>query len=636
MGGDGDPARPTSWNGATVGPPPAPPRAITKELRLVAPPFDIASTSATIDAWPLLVPGIIAHAVTSFDRSGGNDDGFSGNYSDLYVDERGERVIFDERGPGVVRALWMTSRTNGDAPLGIGRLRFYFDDEIVPRFVADADDLFRGKAGPPFLPELVFDNQRSSGGYVSFAPLPFRRRLRITTEEKAAFLQVHFDRLPADWDVASGTSASADTALVQRFAGERSNATLEEVPLDTTKTGEGTIDVLRFEPAAPLSEAELRQARIKIWFDAATSPQVDAPLGAFFGSGLGLAPVRSILWTMTADAYESRLPMPYFENVHVKIEGAQGKLSLHVGPPSLPRGDVAYLETRVREEKPTNIGHDFFYASTRGTGKLVAQVLTVEPTAPSAKQWWEGDQKTTIDGAGTPSIHGTGHEDDFFGGWSNEFLSRPFSLPLNGCPKSEIIDTNGPQLNARATMYRVFTGVPFASELRHVTEHGLQNDRPANYSAVTFLYRQPRERLHFSDGFDVESGRNAYAATVDARETIASRFEGSGLSLTKAIDRYRPGTDVRFTFAIEPDNAGIVIRRLFDTTEAPAEAKLFVDDVLIRLIGGARQRSSERRWATEDTFVPPQVTRGKSSVVVVLSAAGAIGAARFEAFTLRR
>jgi hypothetical protein len=291
-GDDGAPAFLSPAPAAPGAPPIAPPRAQTKRLRLVAPPFDVASTAAALDAWPFIVPGMSAHAVTSFDRSGGNEDGFGGTYATAYVDAHGEHVIFDERGPGVVRTLWMTSRLDGDSALALGRLRFYFDEDVAPRIDADADALFHGTAGPPFVRGLVFDNKTSSGGYVSWAPLPFRRRLRITTEREPGFLQVHFDRLPADWDVESvgPHTTSSDERLVERFARGRSTAALEEIALDGTKTGAGTIDVLRFEPTTPLDETALRAARIRIWFDGAATPHVDAPLGAFFGSGLGVAP----------------------------------------------------------------------------------------------------------------------------------------------------------------------------------------------------------------------------------------------------------------------------------------------------------------------------------------------------------
>jgi hypothetical protein len=40
--------------------------------------------------YPILDPGVQAHYLSSYDRSGGNDDGFDGTYSALYVDTESE------------------------------------------------------------------------------------------------------------------------------------------------------------------------------------------------------------------------------------------------------------------------------------------------------------------------------------------------------------------------------------------------------------------------------------------------------------------------------------------------------------------------------------------------------------------
>jgi hypothetical protein len=112
--------------------PPLTPASPAPTLALVSPPFDVVSTHGAIDSWPRLVPGVDTRAFTSHDRAGGNDDGFGGTYSALYVNERGEHVIFDAGGPGVLRTLWFTSPVDGNGPLVVKKVRFYFDDEASP------------------------------------------------------------------------------------------------------------------------------------------------------------------------------------------------------------------------------------------------------------------------------------------------------------------------------------------------------------------------------------------------------------------------------------------------------------------------------------------------------------------------
>src|SRR5688572_11231292 len=99
-----DPARPGGKPDYENVPPPGttPPIEPSKELVRIVPPVDVVSTNGAIDEWPRIVPGVEARAITSYDRGGGNDDGFGGTYSELY-EEGGEHVIFDAAGPGVLR-----------------------------------------------------------------------------------------------------------------------------------------------------------------------------------------------------------------------------------------------------------------------------------------------------------------------------------------------------------------------------------------------------------------------------------------------------------------------------------------------------------------------------------------------------
>lgn len=638
-GDSGDAARPEgSTNpGAPSGVPPRPGPSDTR-LPRVAPPFDPVSTAEAIDAWPLLVPGVSARSVTSYDRSGGNDDGFGGTYSTLYVDGRNEHVVFDELGPGVLRTLWLTSALDGDAPLGVGQLRFYFDDEEQPRITIDADALFAGTT-PPFVAPLVAANQTTSGGFASWAPLAYRSRLRVTAERRLGFIQLHYDSLPADWDVA--TSTATDAALAARFAAGASTLPLESVPLDVTRTGAGVVDVLRFAPAAAPTDEALRAARIRVWFDGAADPQVDLPLGFFFGSGRGVAPIQSVAWTMEPSRFESRLPMPFWDGVRVQIEGIDGALSLHVAPERWTRAEAGTLETRFSSELPTVAGQDHPYADLTGSGKIVATVLAVDPVVASLKGWWEGDLRTRVDDARTPAIHGTGHEDDHLGGWSNEFLMRPFTQPMQGAPRTDLYDTGAEfQKNGATTVYRLWSGIPFFRSIRHSTEHGPSNTREARYESATFLYRQIAPRLARTDAFDVADDAaakaHAYAAIGAVRSTLTSAFEGErGEPLTAAEDR--TAGEVRFELAIDPANDGVFLRRVFDRDEhakGPTSFALEVDGVHVTAASASGPVATARRWAERDVFLPAQATRGKSKLALRLLPAVPISVARLEAWTV--
>jgi len=77
-----------------------------------ATPVGLAAIAA-FDRYPIVDEDSQMLYMSSYDRTGGNDDGFRGTYSALSVDRRGEHVIFDARGPGCVYTMWFTSRVDG-------------------------------------------------------------------------------------------------------------------------------------------------------------------------------------------------------------------------------------------------------------------------------------------------------------------------------------------------------------------------------------------------------------------------------------------------------------------------------------------------------------------------------------------
>ena len=47
-----------------------------------------------LSSLPYIYPNVESYYLSSYDRTGGNDDGFRGTYSQLYIDDKGEHVIF--------------------------------------------------------------------------------------------------------------------------------------------------------------------------------------------------------------------------------------------------------------------------------------------------------------------------------------------------------------------------------------------------------------------------------------------------------------------------------------------------------------------------------------------------------------
>ena len=139
-------------------------------------------------ALPFVYDNVQSYYISSYDRTGGNDDGFRGTYSQLYVQDNGEHVIFDEDGPGCIYNFWFTG---DDQRLHWGKIRIYVDGQETPAFESPDEKLFLGESAP-FVEPLVTDSFVSSGGFSCSAPIPFQKHLKITTEKAVGFYNIYY------------------------------------------------------------------------------------------------------------------------------------------------------------------------------------------------------------------------------------------------------------------------------------------------------------------------------------------------------------------------------------------------------------------------------------------------------------
>ncbi len=575
------------------------------------------------DTWPLVGQGIESRYFSSFDRTGGNADGFSGTFAVLYALQNGEHVIFDALGPGVLNTLWFTGPEEGGRDLDLGQLKFYFDDEKQPRIKTTAARLFGGKEAP-FLAPLVQDNLQSSGGFVSWAPLPYLKRLIITTEKRPRFYIAQYDthppgaKLPSWSPRLSNTTARETFRAASRPASERG---LKRIPLHTRHRGAGTINLIQFRPVAPVTVEKLNRARIQIFWDGEETPGVDVPLGLFFGSGLGEVCISSLAFNMRRGAYQNRLPMPFWRGFELRVMGIKGELKIALGPARFRQDQAGTLRAHFQAAFPTRPDHDFEWLNYKGAGKLVGTVLTIRPPHPEVKRWWEGDLRSYADGRRTPSMHGTGLEDDHLGGWSNTFFTNPFSLPMHGEPGVKIIEYEGEQYNAQVTLYRLWPGIRFAGSIRHSLEHGNRNGVQALYAGVAFFYAmRGGSRLRETDQIDLGSphARSSHGFSVQGPQQLdrlESAFEGREDEVLKEDQILAHQGAARFKVTIVPQNRGCILRRLYDQHTPRQRARVLVDGKYLTdwyIV----ERNSELRWAERDLFIPPAVTRGQRSLII--------------------
>ncbi len=549
-----------------------------------------------------------AHYVSSYDRSGGNDDGFDGTYSALYVDERGEHVIFDVKGPGTLYNLWFTSRVNGRSPLGWGRIRFYFDGEATPRVDMDADELFSGRH-PPFVPPFVYHAFQSTGGYVTYLPFPFQKGLKITTERRVGFYNAYYhtyapDRLVTSWTGREDVSV-LETLWAKAGTGPPRGENLEIVngtvsppaplmpdgepqpsrSLVFEREGGGVIRTLRLNPLFPLTAYQLQHLVLRIYWDGQSEPAVQAPVGHFFGSGLGETDVDAAPLGMSSSGpYYFYFPMPFWRSARIELVNENPdpipELWWEVGlePNVYDEQATGYLHARFRKEWPTTEGEDYRILDADGRGRYLGQMMTVEPLRAELKRWWEGDLRIRLDGRRHPVFNGTGHEDEYLGGWSNEWLMNPYSLPMHGEPVTRELRQVDFQWSAATSVYRFFVGgIPFVNGIHVSTEHGAENTATAMYSSVAYYYSRP-EVMEKLDSIE-ENTLQADGAAGSRRFTLRAGDPQSHLRLRRF---YRPRARQEAEVWVDGERIGVWYDGAIDEHTPVVESDFLLPEAIAR------------------------------------------------------
>ncbi|ALG12410.1 glycoside hydrolase family 172 protein [Kibdelosporangium phytohabitans] len=404
-------------------------------------------------------------------------------------------------------------------------------------------------------------------------------------------------------------------------------------------------------PVAPAevakSDALLSGVRVVIAFDGKTG--VDAPLGEFFGSGLGEYDTMTLMSSIDTSPdgwYTSWWPMPYAHNATVTLINQSG-IELgdvtvetdHATDPSvaaaLQSGKIGYFRA-TKQAGNTVPGQDFTFLQASGRGVYYGVTHSMRGAIPNGNMrlYLEGDERVYVDGAATPTIYGTGTEDFYESGWYFRD-GITYTMPLAGNPAWEL---NGDGCQHDCTgAYRLMIGeaVSFSSNLRFDIQHGPVNDAPANYSSTSYWYGQSRPSLTESDVLDVadDASRAAhgYQSTGETRRTLQSTFEGKDDKVNVSDGVAATTGPITFTLKLAPGSTGARLLRMNDQSEAFQQASVFVDGTAVGTWSQPLGNTSSR-WL-EDTFeLPESAVAGKNSVTIRLepqTGAPAWSAARY-------
>ncbi len=459
-----------------------------------------------VDQLPLYRHNQLVEQESSYDRTGGNDDGFSGKYSYIRKEKEG-LVLAEFEGPGVVNRIWTPTPTNDT-------LLFFFDGEKQARLKIRFMDLFSGEVYPFIKP--VCGNE--IGGYYSYIPIPFKKSLKIVFQgERIMFHQIQYRKLTGmnveSW---TGSFSESDKKLLSEVAGlwadisptvnsYASGLSSEVQTMEKTFTIQPGEEVTFFDQqtagrivgfdidGGTSFEGHYKDIILSAKWDNEQVEAIHAPIADFFGYAYGQPAMRSIVMGRQGTTNYCYLPMPFDRSATMKLiykqrEGVQQNpvsvnVKVHYNDNKRNVKEEGKLYTVWRREKP-NIGEFYTFLQTKGKGHYVGTIHSAQGLRPAMTLFFEGDDSTYVDGK--MRMHGTGSEDYYNGGWYAllDRWDRGISMPLHGS-----LDYSLPM--NRTGGYRFFLAdkVPFEKAIYHGMEHGeVGNNFPVDYTSVAFFY----------------------------------------------------------------------------------------------------------------------------------------------------
>jgi hypothetical protein len=256
----------------------------------------------------------------------------------------------------------------------------------------------------------------------------------------------------------------------------------------------------------------LKKLVLRMYWDNEPSPSVEAPLGDFFGLGLGEYFVYQSAYLAVAPrgGMNCFFAMPFQKKALITLtnEGQQDTRDVYFNidyrayPKPLP-AETLYFHAQYRQAAPAtgwttnwqtggepaiktkpNLDGEGNYTWMEATGHGNFMGVTMSVLQNQDSWWGEGDDMFFIDGAKLPSITGTGTEDYFLGAhdWGGQaFFFDTFGAPITGPERA----------GSRWSVYRFHGAAPvtFTKSIRATIEHGHANHRSDNYFSVAYWYQ---------------------------------------------------------------------------------------------------------------------------------------------------
>jgi len=423
-------------------------------------------------------------------------------------------VMFDEKGPGCITRLWLSSHAEG-------RLRFEFDNESSPRLDLTVAEFFGGTlkeaAGP-----LILSVSETGSGNISYLPMPFQSRCTVLTDTTQPDFKYQINALildPTDEvltftplfdDRTRNTFVEAVTQIHTPAYRRFQNAEKQEKKYTLQPNqpemllnfpGPASIDYIEFQFADEPTTEMLNNVAMSLYWDGLEQPSVLCSLIDFFCGNR----VQEN-WNAMPLGYQgeqkklySQFYMPFYDKAQLYLENKNDKpitltFRYHVNLVNVPR-DTLYLYARSHQ-RVFHIGMLYPVLEFEGNGYFAGlnMINLTEPLEPKCF-FLEGDEYFYVNGEAEPSWSGTGL-DNYFNG-DNRLENAPrFQYPLFGC----IGRTESAGGGFNCYRFQLLDAIPFKTSLVLAQEAGcpirfasLPAERPVrgNTKWTCFWYGRP-------------------------------------------------------------------------------------------------------------------------------------------------
>ncbi|MCX6224102.1 MAG: DUF2961 domain-containing protein [Bacteroidia bacterium] len=547
-----------------------------------------------------------------------NEDGFGGEpvpgfEKVLVVPDlagTGRYLICDVRGPGAIVRLWTAGIS--------GKIRLFLDDMNTPLYNGSTEDFFWKT--PDMLTGRTDLAEKFRQFDAVYFPVPFAKRCRI--EWTGNLKDIHFYHVgfriydPEVLVVPFPKAPSADLLGMIEETGERLSKNKFEPeqgivaarPVEAVlaparsqvlwqKEGAYAIDYLSIRAEASDAEAVLRKCVLSIYFDGSQTPQVQAPLGDFFGAAPGINPFQSLPFSVEKNGnLICRFVMPFQRHARIEVENHSGeKIQLftvvRTSDYKWEDGRSMHFRARWRVDHEITASDqkisDITFLMAHGKGRIVgASTYIYNPSnvPTSWGNWWgEGDEKIFVDRDTFPSFFGTGSEDYYNYSWSSALI---FSYPYCGQPRNDGPGNRGYVANFR---WHILDDIPFNEnldfkmELRHhgavprfshgrivhfYALPGLHDDyQPISMDDLRDLpyYEWNPEAYLGSAGFRFDQAEDLAEKNPAARVEVGKYWAGGKILMWKPLNK---GDQIRFILKISnhPDstNLGFTLAKMPD------------------------------------------------------------------------